>query len=134
MYDNIGGKIKSLAKTLTIFGAIATAILAIVLLCLDDKLLPFGVILLFFGPLFSWISSWLLYGFGELVECSSILAGKLAPKKLSKKVEEPVWDKGRIFCELCGTEVEESTYITIKNNYGTFYRHICKSCYESNKQ
>lgn len=134
MYDNIGGKIKGLAKTLSILGAIAIAILAIILLCSNDKLIPFGVLLLIFGPLFAWISSWILYGFGELVENSSIISGKLASEKASKKSEDPVWDKGKIFCELCGTEVEESTYITIKNNYGTFYRHICKNCYESTKQ
>ncbi|MBQ8323707.1 MAG: hypothetical protein IJX82_00970 [Clostridia bacterium] len=90
MYDNIGGKIKSLAKTLSILGAIATAILAIVLLCLDDKLLPFGVILLFFGPLFSWISSWLLYGFGELVENACTIEREAYSKEKNHKVSMSV--------------------------------------------
>lgn len=68
MYDNIGGKIKALAKFIFIFQAIAMFITGIVLLAVDDDLIAVGLPLALVGPLLAWISSWLLYGFGELIE------------------------------------------------------------------
>ena len=69
MYDNIGSKIKGLAKALFIIEAIWTIISGIVLLCIDDRNNAFLAVFLFIGgPIFAWISSWLLYGFGELID------------------------------------------------------------------
>lgn len=68
MYDNIGGKIKALAKFIFIFQAIAMFITGIVLLAVDDDLIAVGLPLMLAGPLLAWISSWMLYGFGELIE------------------------------------------------------------------
>lgn len=41
-----------------------------------DSLVPVGTAIVFIGPLLSWISSFVLYGFGELVENSAIAADK----------------------------------------------------------
>ena len=68
MYDNIGGKIKGLAKATFIVEAIAAVITGIALMVDDEDMIPFGLILLIAGPAIAWASSWLLYGFGELID------------------------------------------------------------------
>ena len=68
MYDNIGKKIKVLAKAVFIVEAICAIIGGIITLITDEDLILFGILLLFLGPLVAWVSSWLLYGFGELID------------------------------------------------------------------
>lgn len=65
MYDNIGGKLKTLAKVQFWIAAIASAITGIVMLVSEMVL---GLLFLFGVPVIAWIATWLLYGFGELVE------------------------------------------------------------------
>ena len=73
MYDNIGSKIKSLANGVFIFEAIAAVIGGIVLLV--DEFIGLGLLTMFGGPVVAWVSSWLLYGFGELI-CETSQAKK----------------------------------------------------------
>lgn len=68
MYDNIGGKIKGLAKVGFIVEAIAAVITGIALMASDEDLIPIGLLVMLLGPIVAWVSSWLLYGFGELVD------------------------------------------------------------------
>lgn len=68
MYDNIGGKIKGLAKAVFIVEAIAAVIAGIALVAIDEDLILYGVLTLILGPAVAWVSSWLLYGFGELID------------------------------------------------------------------
>ena len=64
MYDNIGGKIKGLARAIFFIEAIGSIITGIAL----GVEYEFCFIICLIGPLVAWISSWLLYGFGELVD------------------------------------------------------------------
>ena len=68
MYDNIGKKIKSLAKWTFIVEAIAAIITGISLLVADEDLILAGLLTFFCGPIVAWVSSWLLYGFGEIID------------------------------------------------------------------
>ena len=69
MFDNVGGKIKSLAKTIFIIETIIFIIGGLVMLSDGgDTAMIYGVITIIVGPLTAWVSSWLLYGFGELIE------------------------------------------------------------------
>ncbi len=68
MYDNIGGKIKSLAKILAIVMGIALTIVGIYIMTIDEDLMAIGLIVFMVGPFIAWVSSWLTYGFGELIE------------------------------------------------------------------
>ena len=70
MYDNIGGKIKGLAIATFIVEAIATVITGIVIMVFGDKrsISILGLLVIVVGPIFAWISSWLLYGIGELID------------------------------------------------------------------
>jgi len=71
MYDNIGGKIKGLAKASFIVVAIAEAITGIALMATDGDLILYGFLVMVVGPIVAWVSSWLLYGFGELIDKAS---------------------------------------------------------------
>ena len=74
MFENIGGKIKILAKVICWIGIIASVISAIALWTADSSYSPtialgFGVLI--GGCLASWIGSFFAYGFGELVDYAS---------------------------------------------------------------
>ena len=79
MYDNIGEKIKGLAKGMFIIEAIAAVIGGIVLL--GYEFLAIGWLTLFLGPVVAWISSWLLYGFGELIDNVCTIAANTKTSK-----------------------------------------------------
>ena len=66
MYDNIGGKIKGLATATFIVEAIASVIAGIALLIYTEEW--WCTLILFCGPIVAWVSSWLLYGFGEIID------------------------------------------------------------------
>ena len=68
MYNNIGSKIKWLASTIFIIEAIGAAISGFALVFLNENMIPIGLLVIVVGPIFAWISSWLLYGFGELID------------------------------------------------------------------
>lgn len=68
MYNNIGAKIKTLAKLIFIVFAILSVIVAFMFMATDEEFIFFGVLMLFVGPLVSWVTSWILYGFGEIIE------------------------------------------------------------------
>ena len=68
MYENIGNKIKGLATAIFIIGAIAGIALGICCFALqEDILIPIGVAFIVISPILSWVSSLLVYGFGELI-------------------------------------------------------------------
>ncbi len=75
MFDNIGKKIKSLANVLCWVGIIAYVIAAIAMFVIAadnpwdaEHYVPIGFAFLIVGPLSSWISSFFMYGFGELID------------------------------------------------------------------
>jgi hypothetical protein len=87
MYTNIGGKIKLLAKVWAWLGIIASVGLAIAQLVMINHaptggmaeeislmsiLTAVGIVVA--GTLISWVSSWALYGFGELIAKASEIA------------------------------------------------------------
>lgn len=73
MFDNIGGKIKALAKVTCIVGIVASALGAIALWMANSSNNPTiltGFVTLAVGCLCSWIGSFFCYGFGKMVENS----------------------------------------------------------------
>ncbi len=81
MYNNIGKKIKGLAIFSFAVGAIASFIGGIVIIAIasdsyyvEEIGVFIGVMVMFLGPLVFWILSFFLYGFGELIENSRIVA------------------------------------------------------------
>ena len=81
MFSNIGGKIKKLAVILCILGMIGSVVYAIVCFSNTSKyedLTLYGVLILVLGCLVSWISSFFVYGFGELIERTVSIDERLA--------------------------------------------------------
>ena len=72
MFDNIGRKIKTLAEVCTWVGIIVSAIWGLIILAEGEML---GLIIAVAGSVGAWISSFLLYGFGQLIENTDVLAG-----------------------------------------------------------
>ena len=75
-YEDIGEKIKGWAKWAFVLGAILSVIAAIVVMATaeDAWVIIVGLVMLVVGPLVSWVSSWLLYGFGEIIDTLDVIA------------------------------------------------------------
>ncbi len=70
MFDNIGGKIKTLAQVMC-WAGIILSIFCVIPFMAHGMVLS-GVMFMVIGSLISWVSSFTLYGFGELIENSHI--------------------------------------------------------------
>jgi len=76
MFKNIGSKIKKLSKFIAICGIIISIFIGIIIFTDENGDYIRGAIIVGLGILFSWIGAFVLYGFGELVEYSSIIASQ----------------------------------------------------------
>ena len=128
MFDNIGGKIKTLAKVVCWIGIIACIITGIVLMATNDDLVLVGILTAVVGSLLSWVGSFILYGFGQLVENSDIIAEQSARnnektrKKVQQHEEQQRRDKIKAVINIINdTNISEDTYIDI----------ICPNCKET---
>ena len=90
MFDNIGGKIKTLASVITWLGIVGSVIIGIILMATAEELIFAGIIIAIVGSISSWIGSFLLYGFGELVENSAIIAQKTNVNLTKSKISNTV--------------------------------------------
>ena len=98
MFDDIGGKIKTLAVVLCVIGIILSVISAIALWAQNDTssyynphptiLLGFGVLI--GGCLGSWLGSFFMYGFGQLIETTEENNQYLA--QISRQLSKPNTD------------------------------------------
>ena len=66
MFEDIGSKIKTTAQIFCWIGISLSIIFTFIFW--SQQLVGSGFICLFVGPIASWISSFALYGFGELIE------------------------------------------------------------------
>lgn len=71
MFDYIGDKIKGLAKVICWVGIIASVVIGIVII--SGEVIS-GIITIVAGSILSWVGSFVLYGFGELVNSATKLA------------------------------------------------------------
>lgn len=85
MFDNIGGKIKALAKVLCWIGIIASVISGIVMIVSGSSSRYYsgpspvltGFLTIILGALFSWIGSFFTYGFGQLIEDTEMIRSRM---------------------------------------------------------
>ncbi len=72
MFNNIGEKIKNLASFFAIIGIIVSCMTGLMMITSgEDSFILVGFIVMVVGSLVAWISSWILYGYGELIEKAS---------------------------------------------------------------
>ncbi len=95
MFDNIGGKMKTLATVLAVIGIIGSIIsgCSIISKGLDydaGVLVMIGLLVMVLGALLSWSSAFSLYGLGEIIENSQDLRDDVSDikKLLAKKMGE----------------------------------------------
>ena len=72
MFNNIGNKIKILAVVISIITIVCCVFIAIY--NLSEGAYLYALIYAVVGPMLAWISSFLLYGFGQLIENSDKMA------------------------------------------------------------
>jgi hypothetical protein len=133
MWDNIGGKIKVLAKVIAWVGIISSIIGGIILIAIGGNNryggglyigIGFGTIIV--GSLMSWIFSWFMYGFGELIEKTSEIKNHLSGEKHGQKnnknsnmVTKTIEKKKHLpvnkICSKCGQIVDTGIYISCPN-------------------
>ena len=80
MYKNIGKKIKKLATGTFIAELIVIIVVGISFLADDEDLIIWGVVIICGGSIAAWVSTWLLYGFGELIDKVSCLEAHFCPE------------------------------------------------------
>ena len=119
-YENIGDKIKGLAQMSFVVEAIAAVITGIALMFSDEDLILYGLLVVIMGPIIAWVSSWLLYGFGQLIENSDIIVEeynrknekheKVVEKNKERKQEQR---KKAIKATIVNPEISEDEFVDI---------------------
>ncbi|MCL2079175.1 MAG: hypothetical protein FWH17_04935 [Oscillospiraceae bacterium] len=99
MYNNIGAKIKILAQIIAWVGIIGSVIIGFISLTFI-----WGIGVLIGGSLLSWILSWFIYGFGELIQKTSEIAQNTAKgasaNSLTAKMETLItWKESNLISE-----------------------------------
>jgi hypothetical protein len=74
MYENIGMKIKNLSKLIFGLETALAIIIALIYLFGEGIAIFIGLLILIIGPIVAWLSSLVLYGFGELIDKTSEVA------------------------------------------------------------
>ena len=123
MFNNIASKIKGLAIILTWIGIILSVLTGVMIaLALEGEFgVLIGVGIIIIGCLMSWIGSFLLYGFGQLIENTDAVAMQgakqasqaspaapqaAAPAPFVQPASAPVAQPApaKSFCTNCGSE------------------------------
>lgn len=133
MFDNIGRKIKGLSAVICWVGIIASVFFGCVLWAYEYTVV-LGVMLFFVGPLASWIGSFTLYGFGQLIDNSDKILRAIDPDAIlgeegdSFPRYELSMSRSMSICDYCDkhTEVQE---LTIVYPNDTRRKKVCMDCY-----
>jgi len=150
MFDNIGGKLKGIAKAFCWIGIIGSIILAIVYFSISNgngDLITSGIIILIVGCLVSWVGSLATYGFGELIDRIISIDKKLEKKGArlrdiasigsssgnDRSSKQTLMDDDGKLCELCGMRTDRLIPISITNRKGTRKARVCEECARLNK-
>ncbi len=79
MFRNVGKSIKTIAIVFCIVDMISSIITGIVLMAEDDDYIALGLLIIFLGTFLAWVGALFIYGFGQLVQNSDIIANKIDP-------------------------------------------------------
>lgn len=154
MFNNIGQKLKKLAKAYCGIGISVCIIGGIVLLSIDDdwELILAGILTAVFGSLFSYVISMFIYGFGQLIENSDILlqnsnksiengkTNNTANNTAKPPVKNPMITDEHFFknykignCGLCNNTNCATIKCEIEDTLGTRKFTLCHDCFNKYK-
>ena len=152
MFDNISDKMKSAATALAILGIIGSIIIGTFMIAeAKDSYYPSatevlgGLLVMIVGSLSSWVSSFILYGFGQLIENTDVISSKYVvntPDKAQSSSNDPVsfansndtkssanLDPCIGTCELCDKENVKVARCKIVDSMGRrYYYYLCADC------
>lgn len=116
MYEDIGKKIKGMAKVIAIVQAVLSAIGGIVMMAVVSYLIVPGLLTMLLGPVLAWLGSWVLYGFGELVDKTCDIERKMAGAPAHDERAQTDFERRRTLERLraLGTITEEEYQEAIK--------------------
>jgi DNA-directed RNA polymerase subunit RPC12/RpoP len=101
MFENIGGRIKTLAICVFLIEVIATILTPIILMTRDIVEWYVGLLIIFCGVFVAFFFFTLIYGFGHLVENSEILATDTLAKNSELR---NIFDRDQVLPEITSTE------------------------------
>ncbi len=99
MFYNIGEKIQGLATFIATIGIIISIIAGVGFLAQGGAGVIIGLIIAVVGSLASWIGSFLLYGFGELISNTQQIIENTRPEV---KASKPRVSDDANLCPVCG--------------------------------
>ena len=107
MYKNIGEKIKRLAVTVFIIEAIGAGLTALGFIVsgiiYEEFYLAFvGFLVALLGIPTAYVSTWLLYGFGELISCAAEISENT--RILASSSSAPGYDETDVYSRVCTIE------------------------------
>lgn len=144
-------KIKVFAKALCVIGIGLSVIFAIIMFSKvahvgyneEETYSQLGAFYLIVGPIVSVILSFLMYGFGELIETNSEIAYNTRENVIKKIISETCTTSNsktcttsntvqehtfRGDCEICGKQNVLLRAVKIGDKMGTDYRNVCSEC------
>lgn len=142
MFDNIGDKIKTVAATIAWLGIIGSIIIGIIMIAEGTS---GGLVVMIVGSLSSWVSSFTLYGLGQLIENTDTISSEMESiRHITSKYVSNVSDKVQSSsndtisytnvdpclgtCDFCNRENVEVVGCKIVDSMGTRYRYLCADC------
>lgn len=152
MFDNIGSKIKTVATTIAWLGIIGSIIIGIIIIAeANDSYYPSatetlsGWLVIIVGSLSSWVSSFTLYGFGQLIENTDIISAEFESiKRTASEYAANASDKTPPSsngakksanldpclgtCDFCNKENVEVVGCKIVDSMGTRSLYLCADC------
>lgn len=89
MYNNIGRKIKTLATVISVVGIVSSVFCAIWIIAKLScgEVTISGMLNVLIGSIVVWLGSFFAYGFGELIENTTIIAELMAKSEAEKQNE-----------------------------------------------
>lgn len=148
MFENIGKKIKSLAEFICYIGmvlyvAIGFALFIKAVQIEDGNLAIIALVILIIGLLASWIGSFFMYGFGELIDNTQKIKEVLQDNKKQKNFNNEYYQNINYknlkineidehatigSCEICGREVVVLRQCEMDNNFEKVSKKLCENC------
>ena len=146
MFDNIGRKIKVLAKVICWIGIIASIIAGIIYWAGIANLYKkswidvlIGLLIIVGGSLFSWIGSLTTYAIGEIAENTAAMLGRtkqvpttnrVAEIRETKKPDQHPSGEAVGLCQMCGKTNVPVKYCKVNDGTWKFSGTLCKECQE----
>lgn len=119
MFNNVGSKIKLVARVVCWVGIVAAVLSGLIFMlnAAHGMGILGGLLIMLLGALGSWISSLLIYGFGQLVENSDVLA--LRAFRMEKTLKAP---------EVCENTPEQMVVPETENTVSKLENTLCPHC------